>query len=287
MQGTEPNASRVGVRDFDWSLNAIKRAFSLVSWLRSVPGGTRLAQFPRPSEWQPDHAFVHGPTALLPTSRPPQPVVVPPYPAPGGNGHYHRERIHSPNQSSGWMITRPPCLGRFLIGYQRPKDRSLECRHSVQPYLSRREIIMALVSSGVTTRPVDSYADAFERDGWWTPRWLRRRRREDELSRWASELVWQWCDTMEGTHLAHATRTAAGIHHIVAPRVRSVDPGPPVTLSVSMLPGQLVEDFQAESHRIAEGMGVPMVRIAPWDAGWIKVFLLVSEPLSAAMPVPA
>ena len=162
MQGTEPSASRVGVRDFDWSLNAIKRAFPLVAWLRSVPGGTRLAQFPRPSECQPNHAFVHGPTALLPTSRPPQPVVVPPYPAPGGNGHYHRERIHSPNQSSGWVITRPPCLGRFLIGYQRPNDRSLECRHSVQPYLSRREIIMALVSSGVTTRPVDSYADAFD-----------------------------------------------------------------------------------------------------------------------------
>jgi hypothetical protein len=76
MQGTEPSASRVGVRDFDWSLNAIKRAFPLVAWLRSVPGGTRLAQFPRPSEWQPNHAFVHGPTALLPTSRPPQPVVV-------------------------------------------------------------------------------------------------------------------------------------------------------------------------------------------------------------------
>lgn len=146
---------------------------------------------------------------------------------------------------------------------------------------------MTLVSSGVTTRPVDKSAGGFERESWWTPRWLRRRRDADELSRWASEVTWQWADTMEGTHLAHPSRTAAGIHHIVAPRVRSVDPGPPVTLVVNMLPGQLVEDFHAESHRIAEGMRVPMVRIVPWDTGRIKVFLLVSEPRSAAMLVAA
>jgi hypothetical protein len=60
-----------------------------------------------------------------------------------------------------------------------------------------------------------------------------------------------------------------------------------VTLVVNMLPGQLVEDFHAESHRIAEGMRVPMVRIAPWDTGRIQVFLLVSEPRSAAMLVAA
>ncbi len=143
---------------------------------------------------------------------------------------------------------------------------------------------MTLVSSGVTPRPAD---DTLDRDQWWTPRWLRRRREADALSRWATEVMWQWRDTMEGTHLSHPSRTAAGIHHIVAPRVRSVDPGPPVTLLVRMLPGQVVEDFEAESHRLAEGMRVPMVRIVPRDAGWIQVLLLVKEPLSAAMPVPA
>jgi len=151
----------------------------------------------------------------------------------------------------------------------------------------QKGIIMTLVSSGVTTRPADKHAGTFDRDPWWTPRWLRRRRKEDALSRWASEVRWQWSATMEGTHLSHPSRTAAGIHQIVAPRVCSVDPGPPVTLLVRLLPGQVVEDFVADSHRIAEGMGVPAVRIVPRDAGWIQVFLLVREPLSTAMPVPA
>ena len=147
--------------------------------------------------------------------------------------------------------------------------------------------MMTLVSSGVTNRPADRHAGTFDPDPWWTPRWLRRRREEDVLSRWATEVMWQWSDTMEGTHLSHPSRTAGGIHHIVAPQVRSVDPGPPVTLLVRMLPGQLAEDFEAESHRIAEGMGVPAVRIVPRAAGWIQVFLLVSESLSTAMLVAA
>ena len=161
-------------------------------------------------------------------------------------------------------------FGRLVSGYSRPKTRYNNAPQCSLP--KRREIIMTLVSSGVTTRPVDESAGGFERESWWTPRWLRRRREANELSRWASEVTWQWAETMEGTHLAHPSRTAAGIHHIVAPRVRSVDPGPPVTLVVNMLPGQLVEDFHAESHRIADGMRVPMVRIVPWDTGKIKVF---------------
>jgi hypothetical protein len=60
-----------------------------------------------------------------------------------------------------------------------------------------------------------------------------------------------------------------------------------VTLLVRMLPGQLVDDFQAQAHRIAAGMDVPMVRVTPCGHGLIKVTLLDHEPLSAIMPVPA
>lgn len=147
--------------------------------------------------------------------------------------------------------------------------------------------MMTLGSSGVTIRPVDKHTGTLDRDPWWTPRWLRRRREADELARWATEVMWQWCDTMKGTHLSHPSRTAGGIHHIVAPQVRSVEPGPPVTLLVRMLPGQVVEDFEADSHRIAEGMGVPAVRIVPLDAGLLQVLLLVGESLSPAMLVAA
>jgi hypothetical protein len=147
---------------------------------------------------------------------------------------------------------------------------------------------MTLISSGVSTRAVGRHAELAERRrSWWTPRWLQRRREADELARWASEVVWQWNDTMDGTDLAHHTVTASRLPVMVAPQVQSVDPGPPVTLLVRMLPGQVVDDFEAEAHRIAAGMDVPMVRITPCGHGWIKLALLDHEPLRAVMPVPA
>jgi hypothetical protein len=149
-------------------------------------------------------------------------------------------------------------------------------------------IVMTLISSGVSTRPVGRHAELSDRRrSWWTPRWLQRRRDADELARWASEVVWQWNDTMDNTDLAHHTVTAGRLPVMVAPQVQSVDPGPPVTLLVRMLPGQVVEDFEAEAHRIAAGMDVPMVRITSCGHGWIKLALLDHEPLSAVMPVPA
>ena len=133
---------------------------------------------------------------------------------------------------------------------------------------------MTLLQSGVTTRPVARPAGPVAAHAWWAPLWLRRQREERELARWAAAVRWRWSDTMDGAHLAHYIRTAGGIPHLVAPSARSVEPGPPVTLLVEMLPGQLVNDFQAQAHRIAEGMGVPMVHIAPHGRGWIKVALL-------------
>jgi hypothetical protein len=141
---------------------------------------------------------------------------------------------------------------------------------------------MTLVPRGVTT----GHGRPFASHSWWTPRWLQRQREDRELARWAAELGWQWSDTMDGAHLAHHTRTAGGLYHIAAPLVQSVDPGPPVILRVQMLTGQVVEDFQAQAHRIAESMGVPMVRIAPCRRGLIEVGLLDHDPLSAAMPLP-
>ena len=147
---------------------------------------------------------------------------------------------------------------------------------------------MTLVWSGVSIQPVDQYNElSSRRRSWWTPRWLQRRREADELSRWASEVVWQWNDTMDNTDLAHHTVTASRLPIVVAPQVQSVEPGPPVRLLVGMLPGQVVDDFEAQAHRIAAGMDVPAVRVTPCGRGLIEVTLLAHEPLRAAMPVPA
>jgi hypothetical protein len=151
-------------------------------------------------------------------------------------------------------------------------------------------IIMTLASSGVSIMAVDQHAAPTGcRHSWWTPRWLQCRREADELARWTYDVIWQWNDTMDGTDLAHHSVTAGRLPLMVAPQVQSVDPGPPVTLLVRVLPGQIVDDFQAQAqaHRIAGGMDVPMVRITPCGHGLINVALLDPESLSAVMPLPA
>lgn len=132
---------------------------------------------------------------------------------------------------------------------------------------------MTLSPSGVNTRPIYRRAGPSAAHSWWTPRWLQRKQEDRALARWATELRWQWSDTADGTHLAHHTRTAGGMFHVVAPSVQSIELGPPVTLLVQMLPGQLADDFQQQAHRIAEGMGVPMAHITPYGPGLIKIVL--------------
>jgi hypothetical protein len=134
---------------------------------------------------------------------------------------------------------------------------------------------MTLVSSDVSTKPVDQHAKLLGcHRSWWTPRWLQRRQEAKELVRWTWEVVGRWNDALEGSGLAHRTFTAARLPHRAAPQVHSVDPGPPVALLVRMLPGQVVRDFQDRADRIAAGMDVPMVRITNCSHGFINVALL-------------
>jgi hypothetical protein len=69
---------------------------------------------------------------------------------------------------------------------------------------------MTLISSGVGKRPVNQHDElSSRRCSWRKPRWLRRRREADELARWATEVMWQWNDTMDKPNLAHHTVTTS------------------------------------------------------------------------------
>src|SRR4051794_30369912 len=55
-----------------------------------------------------------------------------------------------------------------------------------------KEIVMAVISSSVTTR----------RGRTWMPRWLRRQREAREMARWTTEVSWQWLDAVDSAQLA-------------------------------------------------------------------------------------
>ncbi len=144
---------------------------------------------------------------------------------------------------------------------------------------------MTRVPSGADTRRgIDRRDEPVATHSWWPPRWLQRQREERDLTRWVTEVGWQWSDAVDGANLTRHTQTAAKIPVTVAPQVHSVEPGPPVTLLVRTLPGQTVDDFQDQAQCIADGMGVPIIHIEPYDTGWITVALLDHDPESTATP---
>ncbi len=143
---------------------------------------------------------------------------------------------------------------------------------------------MTRVPSGTDTRRVDERDEPVAAPSWSPLRWLERRREERDFARWVTEVGWQWSDAVDDADLTRHTQSVAKVPLTIAPQVHSVEPGPPVTLLVRMLPGQTVDDFQSNAQCIADGMRVPMVDIEPYDTGWITVVLLDHNPESTATP---
>src|SRR5690349_7011188 len=145
---------------------------------------------------------------------------------------------------------------------------------------------MTLVPSDVPDRAIDE-DEGPSGPSSWVPRWLRRQREADDLAQWASQVARQWTDTMDIAQLAQHGQSAAKLPLTVAPHVESVDPGPPMTMLVRMLPGQSADDFQDKTELIASMMQVSEVQITPFDDGLINVVLLDHELYSEVTPPPA
>lgn len=146
---------------------------------------------------------------------------------------------------------------------------------------------MTMVQSSVTARRIDKRAGLLATRPWWSPRWLQRQREDRELARWATELAWQWSDAADSAQLSRRSVTAGRIPLTVVPQLHSVELGPPVTMLVQMLPGQMVEDFVKKADRIAAGMGVRRVHIEPYDMGWIMVVLTEDDEVDTDLPLSA
>lgn len=68
------------------------------------------------------------------------------------------------------------------------------------------------------------------------------------------------------------------------PKIVKIEYGPPMSFTVEMLPGQLVEDFTAVADRIAPHLGAVCVRVVPVGLTHVKLVLLASDPLAEVMP---
>jgi len=105
----------------------------------------------------------------------------------------------------------------------------------------------------------------------------RRAERDDWL--FLSDLAAQWRWVAEGTTLARTAPCVAGGVVMSVPEVVAVDLGPPLTLTVRLLAGQLAADVAEQGRRLADGLGVATVRVQPARHGYAAVTLHLSDPL--------
>ena len=117
-------------------------------------------------------------------------------------------------------------------------------------------------------------------------RWLDRRRLETADAARVSELARRFLAVAGGVGLSRDTSSCAGIPGLSSPRVRHVVLGAVETITVEMLPGQLVADYAAEAESFAEGLGCHSVEFTRRRHGYLTAVLRPADPLVSAMDLP-
>jgi hypothetical protein len=114
-----------------------------------------------------------------------------------------------------------------------------------------------------------------------------RRERERADAEMIKEVRWLWRSACAGTPLAPMVYTPSGPSRAV-PLIDAVDPGPPVTLTVKIRPGQTIADFAAAAPLIAPAMGMASMEVVPFVQQWVLVVLHpVPVGISSARPYDA
>lgn len=110
-------------------------------------------------------------------------------------------------------------------------------------------------------------------------RWFERRRQHRHDEDRVSRLVHRFLATAAGSDLARDTESCAGLPGIATPQVVSVRLGHTDRLLVRMMSGQIPADYVKVRQRLAEGLGVPSVRIRPRSEGYVWIELHRQDPL--------
>jgi S-DNA-T family DNA segregation ATPase FtsK/SpoIIIE len=116
----------------------------------------------------------------------------------------------------------------------------------------------------------------------------RRRvlRAEQHQRRRDQNLAWRAQEVFAGLGLVTGQASIAAGQTVSIPHVVRVDVGPPVSLVVRILPGQVVGDFAEQSSRIAANLGVARVRVVSLGPSLLRFELLESDPLRESIELP-
>jgi hypothetical protein len=104
----------------------------------------------------------------------------------------------------------------------------------------------------------------------------RRRARQLEHTHQAGDemLAGRVQSLITGFGLTKAGSSIGGGANVQAPQVISVSAGPPVSLDIRILAGQMADDFAAHAPAFAYKLGVAEVRVVPLGPSLIRLKLL-------------
>ncbi|OLM27657.1 hypothetical protein Ae717Ps2_7268 [Pseudonocardia sp. Ae717_Ps2] len=119
--------------------------------------------------------------------------------------------------------------------------------------------------------------------------WSRQRAEDRAAREFVDRLVNPWrrvCERVPG--LSHTVQVASGTTIVIPTLARADLSGPDPVLVVRKIHGQLIEDFRADeaSRRIAAALGYDRIRVYPRGSEWVRIELLIGDPLDGEVPAP-